>query len=678
MLTWLNQISIRRFILCASAIIMVTIAAGSIWRARLTSELALLPQALIQLSHTATSLQELRYHTTQIQQFLTDASLTGDDAAIREAESHAREAKALLPQLGSGQQGLAARIDQQLQVGQAMVTAYKEQGVAAGNQLMKEENSGFDALSAQIAGEVARQLEQQVSRLQEFEQLTLERKNALQQQDTLIAVGYLLIVIIVLLLLLRKVMTPLSHLMTEMADLARGSRNLSFRLPEKGRDEFTTLATTFNHFLTDIDHIIGTIQAVSIHSHHQMEAMMGHTQTTLQGMNKVQNNTDTLATAINQMASTVQDIAHNTELAKQDTQLAQRQADEGQAQVSQTIALIQQVASQIDASAETINQLDHESARIGEILNVIRTISEQTNLLALNAAIEAARAGEAGRGFAVVADEVRQLATRTQSSTLEIQQRIETLQQSTSDAVSTMRTTSQLSDSAVQQASETGRTLHAIVAAVDRIADMNAQIATATEEQSVVAEETSRNVVTVADIANQTCELARQSSQRAREVNYASQEISLLSCQFEVSYQQEEENDDEIARWSDAFLVHITEIDAQHQGLFNAMNRFYSTCKQHQSPQLIQQRLDELVQLAKQHLQAEEQLMQRAHYSQYGEHKKTHATLLADLEQLLVRFKAREPESDMELIMFLKNWLIDHIFRVDKQYVAELHRAGIH
>ena len=678
MLNWLNTISIRRFILCASAIIMLTIAAGSIWRARLTSELALLPQALIQLSHTATALQELRYHTTQIQQFLTDASLTGDDEAIREAESHAREAKALLPQIEPGQQDLAERIDQQIQIGQAMVRAYKEQGVAAGNLLMKQENSGFDALSAQIAEQVAHQLEQQVSRLQAFERLTLERKNALQQQDTLIAVGYLLIVIVVLLLLLRKVMTPLNHLMTEMADLARGSRNLSFRLPEEGRDEFTTLATTFNHFLTDIDHIIGTIQAVSIHSHHQMEAMMGHTKTTLQGMNKVQNNTDTLATAINEMASTVQDIAHNTELAKQDTQLAQNQADEGQAQVSQTIALIQQVASQIDASAETINQLDHESAQIGEILNVIRTISEQTNLLALNAAIEAARAGDAGRGFAVVADEVRQLATRTQSSTVEIQQRIETLQQSTSEAVLTMRTTSQLSDSAVQQAGETGRTLHAIVAAVDRIADMNAQIATATEEQSVVAEETSRNVVTVTDIANQTCELARQSSQRAREVNYASQEISLLSCQFEVSYQQEEENEDEIARWSDAFLVHIAEIDAQHEGLFNAMNRFYSTCKQHQSPVLIQQRLDELVKLAKQHLQAEEQLMQRAHYSQYGEHKKTHVTLLADLDQLLVRFKTREPESDMEIIMFLKNWLIDHIFRVDKQYVRELHRAGIH
>ncbi len=677
MLNWLNRLSIRRFILCASAIIMVTIAAGSIWRARLTSELALLPQELIHLSHSATTLQELRYHTTQIQQFLTDASLTGDPEAINEANEHARLAKELLPQLKRNKIDLTELIDRQLIVGQSMVKAYKEQGVDAGNQLMKQENNGFDALSAMIAEQVAHELANEVSHLQQFEQLTLKRKNDLQRQDTIIAISYLFIVILVLLLLLRKVMAPLNNLMSELANLARGSRNLSFRLPEEGRDEFTTLATTFNHFLTDIDHIIGTIQAVSIHSHHQMEEMMRHTKTTLQGMNHVQNNTDTLATAINEMTSTVQNIAQNTELAKQDTQLAQRQADDGQVKVSQTIALIQQVASQIDDSAETINQLDKESAFIGEVLTVIQTISEQTNLLALNAAIEAARAGDAGRGFAVVADEVRQLATRTQSSTVEIQQRIETLQRRTSEAVMTMRKTSQLSGSAVQQASDTGSTLHAIVAAVARIADMNAQIATATEQQSLVAAETSRNVISVADIASQTRGLAQQSSHRAREVNYASQEISLLSSQFEVSYQQEEESEDEIARWSDAFKVHITEMDRQHQGLFTAMNSFYSASKNQMSEVHIQQRLDELMKLVKQHLQAEEQLMQQARYSQYASHKLTHTSLLSDLEQQLARFKAKEPESDMELIMFLKNWLIDHIFRVDKQYIGELHAAGV-
>ena len=129
--------------------------------------------------------------------------------------------------------------------------------------------------------------------------------------------------------------------------------------------------------------------------------------------------------------------------------------------------------------------------------------------------------------------------------------------------------------------------------------------------------------------------------------------------------------------WSDAFLINIEQMDRQHKGLFHAMNHFYQACRDELNESTIQQRLDELVKLAKQHLQDEEQLMQKANYSQLSGHKQVHVKLLTDLDRLLARFKAKEPGSDMEIIMFLKNWLIDHIFRVDKQYVSELHTAGI-
>lgn len=677
MLSWLNNISIRRFVLVASLIIVVSLIMGNLWRAKLTKDLAQLPEKLSVLSHTEEALQELRYHTTQIQQFMTDASLTGDEDAIKQAREHAQSAKQLLPQLTEEHLDLVTLLDKQIAIGEQMVSAYRLPDVDKGNQLMKQPDSGFDALSAQIAQQVQNALQEHGAQLKQFELDSQEQSARLLSQDRILSVSYLIIVMLALYLLLQKVMQPMNQLMSELVNLARGDKNLAYRLPAKGRDEFTTLAVTFNHFLTDIDHIVGTVQAVSARSHHKMADLMSYSKSTLQGMDQVQANTDALATAINEMASTVQDIAHNTELAKQDTQVAQSQASDGQLKVSQTIALIQQVAGQIDHSAETINQLDRESALIGEILNVIRTISDQTNLLALNAAIEAARAGDAGRGFAVVADEVRQLATRTQSSTVEIQQRIEKLQQRTSEAVGTMRETSQLSELAVQQARDTGESLQAIVAAVDRITDMNTQIATAAEEQSVVAEETSRNVVTVADIAHDTLQAAHLSSRTTQEFSYASQEINLLCGQFKVTYQQDESSDNQLIHWSDAFLVHIDAIDRQHKGLFQAMNHFYQACRDELNESTIQQRLDELVKLAKQHLQDEEQLMQKANYSQLSGHKQVHVKLLTDLDRLLARFKAKEPGSDMEIIMFLKNWLIDHIFRVDKQYVSELHTAGI-
>lgn len=678
MLNWLNKISIRNFVLAASAIILATLILGNLWRSQLSAELALMPQQLNILAQTETALQELRYHTTQIQQFMTDASLTGDAEAVTLANQHAQAAKDLLPMLAEEKLDLVTLLDQQIAVGVQMVAAYQQHDMTTGERLMKQPTGGFDDLSAQIAEQVAAALADHGAQLKQFENLSQKRNEQLQRQEMILTLGYLSIVMLTLYLLLQKVLRPLNRLMRELVNLARGDKNLAYRLPVEGRDEFTTLAITFNHFLSDIDHIIGTVRAVSLRSQHKMAELMAYSNTTLQGMDKVQANTDALATAINEMASTVQDIAHNTELAKQDTQLAQGQADDGQAKVSQTISLIQQVASQIDHSAETINQLEREGALIGDILNVIRTISDQTNLLALNAAIEAARAGEAGRGFAVVADEVRQLATRTQSSTVEIQQRIEKLQQRTAEAVATMHETTQLSELAVQQASDTGDTLQAIVAAVDRITDMNTQIATAAEEQSVVAEETSRNVVNVADIAHETLQSAHRSTRNTQEFSYATQEVSLLCGQFKVTYQQEETSDDQIVHWSDAFLVHVDLVDRQHRGLFSAMNHFYQACQSGQNEKSIQQSLDELVKLSKQHLHDEEQLMHKANYSQLTAHKQVHIKLLADLDNLLTRFKAKEPGLDMAITMFLKNWLIDHIFRIDKQYVAELHRAGIH
>lgn len=301
------------------------------------------------------------------------------------------------------------------------------------------------------------------------------------------------------------------------------------------------------------------------------------------------------------------------------------------------------------------------------------------NLLALNAAIEAARAGEAGRGFAVVADEVRHLATRTQQATVEIRQRIELLQQGTSNSVETMNNTAQISGQAVQQAEAAGERLNDIVLAVGRIADMNVQIATAAEEQSYVAQETAQNVEQIAAVIRTATDDARKSYRFSQQVSLNSEEAKMLASQFKVTYESTLDSLDhnEVVRWSDAFRVGIAEVDNQHLGLFNSMNKLYHGIINEMAPEQVQARLNELVLLAKKHLEDEESLMLRANYSDLNAHKQVHVKLLSDMDNLLRRFANKEAGSDMELLFFLKNWLVDHIFRVDKRYVPELKAAGM-
>jgi aerotaxis receptor len=245
-----------------------------------------------------------------------------------------------------------------------------------------------------------------------------------------------------------------------------------------------------------------------------------------------QQETEQVATAVNEMSATVHEVANNTSVAADAAQAANDSVNEGTAISSEAVGLIDTLAGELDSAVQVITQLEAASEQIGGVLDVIKNIAEQTNLLALNAAIEAARAGEQGRGFAVVADEVRTLASRTQTSTAEIQKMIEQLQLGSKKAVDTMHNVNGRAKTGAEKVEKTGQVLGEIAAAMGKITDMNTQIATAAEEQSAVIEEINRSVNTINDISISSAEKAKLSAAASAKLVDLSESLAMMVEQF--------------------------------------------------------------------------------------------------------------------------------------------------
>jgi methyl-accepting chemotaxis protein len=237
---------------------------------------------------------------------------------------------------------------------------------------------------------------------------------------------------------------------------------------------------------------------------------------------------------MNQMSATVQEVASNAEQASASADDGNNAATDGNRVVGQTISAISNLASDVQTSADVIETLKGDSENIGTVLDVIKNIAEQTNLLALNAAIEAARAGEQGRGFAVVADEVRTLAQRTQESTTEIEGLVEALQSGAQQAVDVMGNSRDQAENTVSQARLAGESLDAITQSVETIVNMNTQIASAAEEQSATTEEINRSVINIQDIAEQTAAGAVQTAASSTELNNLGEQMRGLVAKFKV------------------------------------------------------------------------------------------------------------------------------------------------
>ncbi|AYF90188.1 MULTISPECIES: methyl-accepting chemotaxis protein [unclassified Pseudomonas] len=327
---------------------------------------------------------------------------------------------------------------------------------------------------------------------------------------------------------------PLRQMVGMLDDIAKGDGDLTQRLHNNRADEMGAIAGGFNTFLgklqSMISQVVTSVQKVSDSSEHTADIAIR----TNQGVQKQLAEIELVATAVHEMTATAQDVARNATHAAEAASHADQAANHGKRIVHSTAEAISALATEIGRAVGVVQNLAKDSENINAILVAIRGIAEQTNLLALNAAIEAARAGEQGRGFAVVADEVRNLAQKTQQATEEIQTMIQQLQHGTREVVKVMQDSQEKTDTSVQHANEAAHALESITQAVSVINDMNTQIASAAEEQSAVAEDINRNVINIGQVANEVAGGADEASQASAELTKLAEQQRRLINQFKV------------------------------------------------------------------------------------------------------------------------------------------------
>ncbi|CAG8868131.1 Methyl-accepting chemotaxis protein McpS [Pseudomonas fluorescens] len=463
--------------------------------------------------------QQLAQARLETRSYIADANASAEQAALTQLETALVGIDALRQQLPSE----AARVQQ-----------FETEMVAFRDSLRQFRDTL--AVIAQARQEMTVEGATIVKISDQLYKIQLDRRDSesaeartLQIIATLLA---LLVGVLAAVLITRQITRPLRETLEVVEKIAAGDLTHDVRVTR--RDELGVLQQGIARMGTTLRDLISGIRDGVTQIASAAEELSAVTEQTSAGVNSQKDETDQVATAMHEMATTVQEVARNAEQASQAATEADGQARTGDRVVGEAISQIERLAQEVKRSTEAMELLQQESQKIGSVMDVIKSVAEQTNLLALNAAIEAARAGEAGRGFAVVADEVRGLAQRTQKSTEEIEELVASLQNGTQQVANVMLGSRTLTDSSVELTRKAGASLESITRTVSNIQSMNQQIAAAAEQQSAVAEEITRSILNVRDVSEQTSAASEETAASSVELARLGNQLQTMVSHFRV------------------------------------------------------------------------------------------------------------------------------------------------
>ncbi len=475
----------------------------------------------------------------RVKESLASAVTTGDEEALKTSDSFAEQLKKQLNQVGQ----LDAKLKQELnpiltsfdsyyrvayKVSQEMVSNSADMSTIA--ERSQKMNADYDATTSQLSK----------FRDVQLEQFTASIDDANQQASTLITVGIIMGVITTLVLfgtaipVVSGITSSLGHIIHSLKDLAKEDGDLTVRIQTKSKDELGDLAYWFNSFMEKLQGVVKEIVNTTLPLSSLAKDLHQLTDDTNKTIAVQRQAAEQAKYAVDEMSHSVIAEASSANEASSAASESNTAADRGQQTVGVTVNNIRQLASNVQDASEVILKLETDANQVGAVLDVIKGIAEQTNLLALNAAIEAARAGEQGRGFAVVADEVRTLASRTQKSTEEIQKTIEQLQSAARSAVQKMQQSTVQAEQSVTSANQAGESLQVITSSIRRIREMNQNIASATEDQQAMAGTIVGHVVEIVKHTEHSSQSAGHIAKASRELANLAQNLENIARLFRV------------------------------------------------------------------------------------------------------------------------------------------------
>ncbi len=475
----------------------------------------------------------------KVRDTLASAVTTGDQDTLTMAQELAEEAKSGLNQIASISPEFRSEIsrissgfdnyfDVAYDVSQSMVNGTAD--FSRLGELSAQMNQSYDGAIASM------------SQFRDAQQAAFEEafKNTDSANTSLISTGVILAVVVTILLfgtavpIVRGIKQSIDDVVRSLKDIAQENGDLTVRIETKSEDEIGELVYWFNQFMDKLQGVVRDVVEASLPLSNLAQNLRGVTEETQRTIDVQQKSATNAKRAVDTMSGSVDGVAHSAAQAASDANEATTAASEGRQIVQQTVTSIQQLAENVRETADVIARLESDSNKVGSVLDVIKGIAEQTNLLALNAAIEAARAGEQGRGFAVVADEVRTLASRTQQSTEEIQSTIEQLQNAAHSAVEVMSRGTEQATNSVETANKAGSSLETITSTIGRINQMNEQIAHNTEDQRTVAVDIVRHVDEIHQRTEQTASRSGELGSMCNELADLAQHLESIAKQFRV------------------------------------------------------------------------------------------------------------------------------------------------